>query len=74
MTPERAKAINARPKPKPQGTTTIIPIEEKKRRVILMEQQGGTQEEIQAYLDYLKSQETQVPKKQGTFADQHADE
>jgi len=63
FSPERAKEINSRPTQKPTNTPTgtIIPIEEKKRRVILMEQQGATQEEIQAYLDYLKSQETVQP-------------
>lgn len=37
--------------------TEVLSFEEKKRRVQLMSQQGASPQAIQAYLDYLKSQE-----------------
>jgi hypothetical protein len=53
--------VQPTPAPVVTPTANIIPREEKIRRVTLMEQQGASQEEIQAYLDYLKSQETAQP-------------
>lgn len=46
--------------------TEVLSFEEKKRRVQLMSQQGASPQAIQAYLDYLKSQEwkpVETPKK-----------